>query len=132
MLTTAREGAAEIRQKAEQSAAQMLREASDEAARVREEAEIEASRRRSDAGGDAEAELSMAKQQGREMVNEARAYRERVSANCTAPRTGPRADRAVAARARPLDALVRAGPPGGRRRRRRDARRSASPTRTST
>ena len=31
-----------------------------------------------DAAADAEAELSMAKQQGREMVNEARAYRERV------------------------------------------------------
>jgi hypothetical protein len=53
-------------------------EASDEAARMREEAEIEASRRRSDAAADAEAELAMAKQQGREMVNEARAYRERV------------------------------------------------------
>jgi DivIVA domain-containing protein len=78
VLTTARESAAEIRQKAEQSAAQMLTEASDEAARMREEAEIEASRRRSDAAADAEAELAMAKQQGREMVNEARAYRERV------------------------------------------------------
>ncbi len=78
VLTTARESAAEIRQKAEQSASQMLSEASDEAGRVREEAEVEASRRRSDAAADAEAELSMAKQQGREMVNEARAYRERV------------------------------------------------------
>ena len=78
VLTTARESAAEIRQKAEQSAAQLLSEAGDEAARMREEAEIEASRRRSDAAADAEAELSMAKQQGREMVNEARAYRERV------------------------------------------------------
>jgi DivIVA domain-containing protein len=78
VLTTARESAAEIRQKAEQSAAQLLSEASDEAARMREEAEIEASRRRSDAAADAEAELAMAKQQGREMVNEARAYRERV------------------------------------------------------
>ncbi len=46
--------------------------------RLREEAEVEASRRRSDAASDAEAELAMAKQQGREMVNEARAYRERV------------------------------------------------------
>jgi DivIVA domain-containing protein len=78
VLTTARESAAEIRQKAEQSAAQLLSEASDEATRMREEAEIEASRRRSDAAADAEAELAMAKQQGREMVNEARAYRERV------------------------------------------------------
>ncbi len=78
VLTTARESSAEIRQKAEQAAAQLLSEASDEAARMREEAEIEASRRRTDAAADAEAELSMAKQQGREMVNEARAYRERV------------------------------------------------------
>ncbi len=78
VLTTARESAAEIRRKAEQSAAQLVSEASDEAARLREEAEVEASRRRTDAAADAEAELAMAKQQGREMVNEARAYRERV------------------------------------------------------
>jgi DivIVA domain-containing protein len=78
VLTTARESAAEIREKAEQAAAQLLAEANDEARRVREEADVEASRRRSDAASDAEAELAMAKQQGREMVNEARAYRERV------------------------------------------------------
>jgi CHASE3 domain sensor protein len=45
---------------------------------VREEAELEAARRRQDTASDTEAELQMAKQQGREMVNEARAYRERV------------------------------------------------------
>ena len=56
----------------------MLREATDEAQRLREEAEVEAARRRQDASADAESELVMAKQQGREMVNEARAYRERV------------------------------------------------------
>lgn len=78
VLNTARESAAEIRRNAEESAAQLVSDASDEAARVREEAEVESSRRRSDAAADAEAELSMAKQQGREMVNEARAYRERV------------------------------------------------------
>ncbi len=78
VLNAARESGAEIREKAEQSAARMLLEASDEATRMREEAEIEASRRRTDAAADAEAELSMAKQQGREMVTEARAYRERV------------------------------------------------------
>ena len=78
VLNAARESAHEIREKAEQSAARMLLEASDEATRMREEAEIEASRRRADAASDAEAELSMAKQQGREMVTEARAYRERV------------------------------------------------------
>jgi DivIVA domain-containing protein len=78
VLTTARESANEIREKAEQAAARLLSEAGDEASRVREEADIEASRRRADAAADAEAEVSMAKQQGREMVNEARAYRERV------------------------------------------------------
>ncbi|MET0910009.1 MAG: DivIVA domain-containing protein [Ilumatobacteraceae bacterium] len=78
VLSTAREAATEIREKAEQNAARLLSEASDEALRMREEAEVEASRRRSDAASDAEAELAMAKQQGREMVNEARAYRERV------------------------------------------------------
>ena len=56
----------------------MLRDATDEAQRIREEAEVEAARRRQDASADAESELVMAKQQGREMVNEARAYRERV------------------------------------------------------
>ncbi|MEM9514569.1 MAG: DivIVA domain-containing protein [Actinomycetota bacterium] len=78
VLAAARESASEIRTKAEANAAQLLGEAADEAARVREEADVEASRRRADAASDAEAELSMAKQQGREMVNEARAYRERV------------------------------------------------------
>ena len=78
VLNAARESATAIREKAEQSAARIVTEASDEANRMREEAELEASRRRADAANDAEAELSMAKQQGREMVNEARAYRERV------------------------------------------------------
>ena len=78
ILQTAREGGAAIRARAEDGAAQLLREASDEARRVREQAELEAARRRTDAAADAEAELAMAKQQGREMVEEARAYRERV------------------------------------------------------
>ncbi|NND76544.1 MAG: DivIVA domain-containing protein [Ilumatobacter sp.] len=78
VLLTARESAAEIKDKAVQAAEVLLTEANQDAARVREEADIEATRRRADAAADAEAELSMAKQQGREMVNEARAYRERV------------------------------------------------------
>lgn len=78
VLAAARESSSEIRAKAEASAAQLLAEAAEEAARLRQEADVEAARRRSDAASDAEAELSMAKQQGREMVNEARAYRERV------------------------------------------------------
>ena len=78
ILTTAREAASTIKVRAEEHASRVLREATDEAQRVREEAEIEAARRRHDASADAEAELQMAKQQGRDMVNEARAYRERV------------------------------------------------------
>jgi DivIVA domain-containing protein len=78
ILTTAREAASQIKVRAEESASRVLREATDEAQRMREEAEIEAARRRQDASSDAEAELQMAKQQGRDMVNEARAYRERV------------------------------------------------------
>ena len=78
ILQAAREGGASIRARAEDGAAQLLREAGDEARRVREEADLEAGRRRADAAADAEAELAMAKQQGREMVEEARAYRERV------------------------------------------------------
>ena len=78
ILQTAREGANAIRAKGEEGAARLLREATDEAQRQREEADLEASRRRSDAAADAEAELAMAKQQGREMVEEARSYRERV------------------------------------------------------
>lgn len=78
IIHTAREAASQIKIRAEEGAARLLREATDEAQRMREEAEIESSRRRTDAAADAEAELDMAKQQGREMVNEARAYRERV------------------------------------------------------
>ncbi|HSB87351.1 MAG TPA: DivIVA domain-containing protein [Ilumatobacteraceae bacterium] len=78
ILQTAREAASQIKIRSEDAAARMLREATDEAQRLREEAEVEAARRRQDAAADAESELVMAKQQGREMVNEARAYRERV------------------------------------------------------
>ena len=78
IVQAARESAAAIRNKAEEAAERMLREAKDEAAALRQEAEQEAARKRKDAEADAEAELSMAKQQGREMVEEARAYRERA------------------------------------------------------
>jgi cell division septum initiation protein DivIVA len=78
VLAAAREASSQIRVRAEEGAARLLREATDEAQRMREEAGVEAARRRHDAAADAEAELQMAKQQGREMVNEARSYRERV------------------------------------------------------
>ena len=81
VLQTARESASQIKTRAEESAARIMREAHDEANRVRQDAEVEAARKRHDASADAEAEVALAKQQGREMVNEARAYRERVLAD---------------------------------------------------
>lgn len=81
IIEAAREAARKIRERSEDAAGRILREASEEAARIREETELECSRRRHDATSDAEAEILMAKQQGREMVNEARSYRERVLAD---------------------------------------------------
>ena len=75
------------------------------------------SRKRTDAAADAEGEVALAKQQGREMVNEARAYRERVLVGARpAARAGPPADRAADPRARSTAAGVRAGAPGRGRR----------------
>ncbi len=81
VLQTARESASQIKIRAEENAAKILHEANDEVNRLRQEAEVEAARKRHDANSDAEAEVALAKQQGREMVNEARAYRERVLAD---------------------------------------------------
>ena len=78
ILQAARESAAAIRAKAEEAVERMVREAREDAQHLRDEADSESHRRRRDAEQDAEAELAMAKQQGREMVEEARAYRERV------------------------------------------------------
>ena len=81
IVQAAREAAGKIKVRSEETATRLVREATDEAARVREDAELEAARVRQDASSDAEAEILMAKQQGRDMVNEARAYRERVLAD---------------------------------------------------
>ena len=81
IVQAAREAAGKIKVRSEETATRLVREATDEAARVREDAELEAARVRQDATSDAEAEILMAKQQGRDMVNEARAYRERVLAD---------------------------------------------------
>lgn len=81
IIEAAREAAHKIRERSEDAAGRIIKEASEEAARIREETELECSRRRQDATSDAEAEILMAKQQGREMVNEARSYRERVLAD---------------------------------------------------
>lgn len=81
VLQTARESASQIKVRAEDNAARVMREAHDEANRVRQDAEVETARHRQEAQSDAEAEVAHAKQQGREMVSEARAYRERVLAD---------------------------------------------------
>jgi DivIVA domain-containing protein len=81
VLQTARESASQIKVRAEENAARVMREAHDDANRVRQESEVEAARHRQEAQSDAEAEVAHAKQQGREMVSEARAYRERVLAD---------------------------------------------------
>jgi DivIVA domain-containing protein len=78
VLQTARESAALIRMRAEENASRLVSDANDEVNRLRNEIDLEISRKRKDSISDAEAEVAMAKQQGREMVNEARAYRERV------------------------------------------------------
>jgi cell division septum initiation protein DivIVA len=84
VLHTAREAASQIKTRAEENAARLVADATDEVARMRHDAELEVARKRADAAADAEAELALAKQQGREMVNEARAYRERVLADLEA------------------------------------------------
>lgn len=78
VLTAAREAAQQMRLRASESADRIVREATADAARLRNDAEIEVSRQRADAIADSEAEIELAKQQGREMVAEARAYREKV------------------------------------------------------
>ncbi len=81
IIQAAREAAAKLRHRAEETAQRLIRDATDDATRIREEAELEAARVRQDAESDAENEILMAKQQGRDMVDEARAYRERVLAD---------------------------------------------------
>jgi len=80
VLSVAREAAQQMRLRAAETAERLVREASADASRIRQEAELEAARKRADASADVENEIELAKQQGREMVNEAREYRERVLA----------------------------------------------------
>jgi len=110
IVQAARESATTIRTRAEETAERLVRDARDEAQRLREDAELEAVRRRKDADTDAEAELEMAKQQGREMVEEARAYRERALAELARRRDLARQqiDQLVHGRDRLLQAFERA------------------------
>lgn len=91
VLATAREAARQIRERAEQAAANMVSAAAGEAERLRHEAELEVARRRDELTRQIDAELDAAKEQGRSMVDEARAYRERVLADLTKRRENARA-----------------------------------------
>lgn len=91
VLTAAREAAAQIRDRAEEQATRLVKEAAADAARMRESAMVEAARIRDDATADAESEIELAKQQGRDMVNEAREYREKVLSELSRRREAARA-----------------------------------------
>ena len=77
VLSVAREAAQQMRVRAAESAERLVRDANLEVARMHEQADIEVARRLSDALEDSESEIELAKQQGREMVNEAREYSEK-------------------------------------------------------
>lgn len=110
VLAAAREASESMRQRAAESAEQLIREASHEASRVIDEAQVEAARRRSDLAGEVEAEIELAKQQGREMVAEVRAYREKVLADLARRTEEARREleRLVVERERVLGAFERA------------------------
>ncbi len=78
VLQTARESASQIKVRAEEGAARILRDATEQADQIRIDAQKSAQDIRSSATTDAAAEVEQAREQGREMVEEARAYRERV------------------------------------------------------
>lgn len=110
VLAAAREASESMRQRAAESAEQLIREASHEASRVIDEAQVEAARRRADLAGEVEAEIELAKQQGREMVAEVRAYREKVLADLARRTEEARREleRLVVERERVLGAFERA------------------------
>ena len=83
VLSTAHEASAQIRARAEESTSRLLRDAELDAARQRGDAEVEAAQRRQEAQEVSEAEIEAAKAEGREMVAEARAVRERIFGDLT-------------------------------------------------
>lgn len=91
VLTAARDASTQIRDRAEESATRLVKDAAEDASRIRESAVIEATRIREDSVHDAESEIDMAKQQGRDMVNEAREYREKVLSELSRRRDAARA-----------------------------------------
>ena len=83
VLATAHEAATQIRARADETSSRLLRDAELDAARLRGDAEVEAARRRQEAEDQAESEIESAKLEGREMVAEARAIRERIFSDLT-------------------------------------------------
>lgn len=110
VLSTARDASTQIRDRAEESATRLVKDAAEDAARIREAAHLEAARIHEDALRDAEQEIEMAKQQGRDMVNEARAYREKVLSELSRRRDAARAqiEQLLHGRDRLLNAFERA------------------------
>lgn len=110
VLSTARDASTQIRERAEESATRLVKDAAEDAARIRESAHIEAARIHEDALRDAEQEIEMAKQQGRDMVNEARAYREKVLSELSRRRDAARSqiEQLLHGRDRLLNAFERA------------------------
>lgn len=110
VLTTARDASTQIRDRAEDTATRLVKEAAEDAARIRESAMVEAARIREDALHDAEGEIDMAKQQGRDMVNEAREYREKVLSELSRRRDAARSqiEQLLHGRDRLLNAFERA------------------------
>ena len=83
VLATAHEAAAQIRARADETSSRLLRDTELDAARLRGDAEVEAARRRQEAEEQAANEIESAKLEGREMVAEARAVRERIFSDLT-------------------------------------------------
>src|SRR4051794_27003193 len=90
VLTAARSAAAQIKAKAEEGAEEARRAAQEDAARLIADADLEAARRRQEALDARDAELESAKQEGRQMVAEARAVRVRMLADLARRRDAAR------------------------------------------
>ncbi len=110
VLTVARDASQQIRERAEEAATRLVKEAAEDAARIREAAHLEAVRIREDAVHDADAAVEESKRQGRDMVVEAREYREKVLAELVRRREAAHAqiEELVHGRERLLAAFERA------------------------
>lgn len=110
VLQTAREAAAEVVGRGEHNAAQLIREASAQATAMRHEAELEVARARIEATAQSQADVDRARVQGREMVAEAQAYRDKLMAEAGRRRDAAREqiDRLLEGRERMVEVFGRA------------------------